>query len=121
MDLLYAKRICSRLCSKSIGPADIFLRLGTGSLALERADLVVPGSLDLLDVLFSGWRGLELRSVGESFGGVIDLDRNLLLLPFAELLRLGGGGLRSLTTGVGVLFNEVGVLDREGGGVILEG
>lgn len=76
--------MCSRRCSKSIGPTDIFLRLGVLSFDLGEVSfplglngdfaLVAPFIRELaVDAKETGCRGRELLNGGESFGGGIPI------------------------------------------------
>lgn len=120
IDLVYASRMCSRRCSKSIGPTDIFRRRGDGSAILDGGKEGGAGDLALSTALIrelavvateTGCRGRELLRGGESFGG------GAIILAWSRLLLVGvtrdrGAAFRVTPPGVGVLALEVGVFAR---------
>lgn len=115
MVFVYANRICSRRCSKSIGPTAIILRFAgsyvfdedgslTLSLAVGRAGgfvLAVSFIRELAVVATeTGCRGRELLRGGESLGGATDTYAwsRLLLLP--GVTNPEGGCFRGVWVGV---------------------
>jgi hypothetical protein len=105
--------MCSLRCAKSIGPSEILRRRCVGSVALAAAlanaalgDFARSAALIReLAVVASdtGCRGLELRNVGESFGGgfaTYALSLALFVLP--GVMGRGTGSLRPPLVCVGV-------------------
>lgn len=95
MVLVYASRMCSRRCSKSIGPTAIILRFAGsyvfdeegGSLAFGRAGGFALAASFIRELVVvakeTGCLGRELLNGGESLGGAADTyawSRLLLLL-----------------------------------------
>lgn len=115
MVFVYANRICSRRCAKSIGPTAIILRFAgsyvfeeEGSLTLSLADdraggfvLAVSFIRELAVVATeTGCRGRELLRGGESLGGAADTYAwSRLLLPLG-VTKPEGGCFRGVWVGV---------------------
>lgn len=112
---MYANRICSRRCSKSIGPTAIILRFAgsyvfdedgslTLSLAVGRAGgfvLAVSFIRELAVVATeTGCRGRELLRGGESLGGATDTYAWSRLLLLLGVTNPEGGCFRGVWVGV---------------------
>lgn len=115
MVFVYANRICSRRCSKSIGPTAIILRFAgsyvfdedgslTLSLAVGRAGgfvLAVSFIRELAVVATeTGCRGRELLRGGESLGGATDTYAWSRLLLLLGVTNPEGGCFRGVWVGV---------------------
>lgn len=115
MVFVYANRICSRRCSKSIGPTAIILRFAgsyvfdeegsfTLSLAAGRAGgfvLAVSFIRELAVVATeTGCRGRELLRGGESLGGAADTYAWSRLLLLLGVTKPDGGCFRGVWVGV---------------------
>lgn len=115
MVLVYANRMCSRRCSKSIGPTAIILRFAgsyvfdeegslTLSLAFGRAGGFVLANSFIRELAVvateTGCRGRELLSGGESLGGAADTYAWSRLLLLLGVTKPWGGCFRAVCVGV---------------------
>lgn len=104
--------MCSRRCSKSIGPTAIILRFAGSyvfdeeglSLAFGRAGGFVLAASFIRELAVvateTGWRGRELLKGGESLGGAVDTYAWSLLLLLLGVTRPEGGCFRPVCVGV---------------------
>lgn len=115
MVFVYANRICSRRCSKSIGPTAIILRFAgsyvfdeegslTLSLAVGRAGGFVLAASFIRELAVvateTGCRGRELLRGGESLGGAADTYAWSRLLLLLGVTKPEGGCFRGVWVGV---------------------